>query len=77
MGDENLTPTGLPKNCGAFAGPPAFEPERWDANITEFNNCYNYAVNIVTGRHSYPGCWKGDDGHKWLDKPTREVMTCE
>jgi hypothetical protein len=71
MGDETL-----PRNCGALNGPPAFEPGKWNDAISLFNNCYNYACNIVTGRFAWPGHWKGPDGHKWLEQDLKK-LTCD
>lgn len=63
MPDEDLTRTGLPYNCRALNGPPPFEPDKWDEQTNVYNNCYNYAVNIATGKMSWPGRYKGEDGH--------------
>ncbi len=72
---DNLTGTGIPMKCSALSGPPKYEPEKWDEATNFYNNCYNYATNLATGKASHPGQWKGDDGHQY-EKPA-EAMTLD
>ncbi len=70
--------SGLPYNCAALTEPLKFEPDKWDKQTSEYNNCYNYALNIATGRHSQPGRWKIPGGHQgWPYERATDPLQCE
>jgi hypothetical protein len=60
--------TGLPYNCLALTGSTEFEEAKWDEQTSEYNNCYNYALNIATGKNSVPGQWKTRERHDQREK---------
>jgi hypothetical protein len=64
---------GPASDCSRLNGPPPFED--WDETTAQYNNCYNYALNIATGKMSEPGRWKGDDGHPYENQNTQ--FTCD